>query len=442
MPIKTLISKADIEKVSEGIQFAKAHYFAGRTLISTANPLLCSNPGEIIKKHTTLSVEALKEYMAVCTFVHTTDGWSYLSNAINALLNGEPSITIHLAYYAELRAAIAFLSSEGILIINNEQACIDHKNNMYVASKQVKQIKPSGTHSATWNIMDEWLSDNVKGTPILQYFTYQGKTFEELIPFIPHSATTAAGQVIFVKKWLRTWCFDIHKYEEDKNGRNSSSYNANIYRQFSPHDLKDCLIVLNEFWSSLEPSIDCFSKLDQYLFSLYLKEVYNAATSNRISLSKKDFIDDFYKNSGITEDIVLSKMFVNDEENLLIKYAKDAQIDPKTGEVLPLTIVSRAILLLRFCCGACSFLFKKNMIIKNDLDFYINKVGQNYGLWELVSPIDLKELWIDVNDLLIDFENYLRTSSPSNIFALKHSFLEYSDVYTQFSRAGLWGLGL
>lgn len=57
-----------------------------------------------------------------------------------------------------------------------------------------------------------------------------------------------------------------------------------------------------------------------------------------------------------------------------------------TGEVHSLTIIARAILLLRFCCGACSFLFKKNSISKNDLDFYIHKVGQSYGIWDTVNP--------------------------------------------------------
>lgn len=56
-------------------------------------------------------------------------------------LNGEPSITVHLSYYAELRAAMAFLCTEGILIANNEQACIDSSNNIYIPSCQPKSMR-------------------------------------------------------------------------------------------------------------------------------------------------------------------------------------------------------------------------------------------------------------------------------------------------------------
>lgn len=58
---------------------------------------------------------------------------------------------------------------------------------------------------------------------------------------------------------------------------------------------------MNEFWLLLEPSADNFSKLDQYLFALYLKEVYNNAVLNGFSITKDDFIKGLYNNSGLTE---------------------------------------------------------------------------------------------------------------------------------------------
>ncbi len=444
MPINNLINNADIEKVSEGLSLVKRKYLINEMLLSQEHQLLCNNPGKVIKDGVNLSVDSLKEYMSVCTFVHTIDGWSYLSNAINAFLSGEPSITVHLSYYAELRAAMAFLCTEGILIANKEQACINSSNNIYIPSRQQKNMRlaKTGTHSATWDIINEWILNNTKQTNVLEYFTYKGRSFKELISFIPYAANTNSGQVALVKKWLKTWCFDIGKYEEDREGRNSSSYNANIGRNFTPINLRDSLSILNDFWSLLEPAADNFSKLDQYLFALYLKEVYNNAVSNGFSITKNEFINRLYNNSGLTEDQFLSNAFLNDDNSLLLEYAKDHQIDPISGEVHPLTIIARSILLLRFCCGACSFLFNKNNISKNDLDFYIHKVGQNYGIWDTTSPDDLKNLWVDISDLLIDFKQYFETNDPSNVYNLKTTFLGYSEIYTQFSRAGLWGLGL
>lgn len=439
--INTLINNADVEKVSEGLQSVKANHLPVRNLLSPSNPLLCSDPGIKIKRDATLSIDSIKEYMGVSTFVHTIDGWSYLNNAINAYLNGEPSIAIHMSYYAELRAALAFLCTEGILVANNHQVCIDRSNSAYIPNRQSSSsmMINKGTHVATWEIIKEWINNLSKPTNILEYFTYRGKTFKTLIPYIPNSSMTNPGQVTFVKNWLKTWCFDIQKYEEDKKGRNTSSYNANINRSFSPSSLKDGLSILNEFWKLLEPSTDSFLKIDQYLFALYLNEVYNSCGT---SMSRDNFIKDFYRNSGLSEDNILTRIFINNEESVLIKHAKDHQIDSITGDVLPLTIIARSILLLRFCSGACAFLFKKNGIRKNDLDFYINKVGQDYGIWDTVNPADLKDLWTDINDLLLDFEDYFNTSTPNNIYNLKHTFTEYSDIYTQLSRAGLWSLGL
>lgn len=446
MPINidTLINKADIEKVSEGLQNVKLSCFTDQHLLSTNNPLLCSNPGDVLKNNATLTADNIKEYMAVCTLVHTIDGWSYLSNAINAYMNGECSITVHLSYYAELRAAIAFLCSEGILVANSVQVCVDNSDNIYIPDKQTDRNLNihKGTHVATWKILEGWINNNAKSTHVLEYFTYRGITFKELIPHIPYSATSNLGQAAFIKKWLKSWCFDIQKYEGDREGRNASSYNANIQTSFTPSSLKDSLSVLNEFWLLLEPSIDSFSKLDQFLFSLYLTEVYDSITRNGgTSIQKDAFIRDFYNNSRLTEDPILTDIFITGKESSLIRHAKNSQVDLSTGDVFPLTIIARSILLLRLCCGSCSFLFKENDIQKRELDFYINKVGQEFGIWD-ANPTDLKELWIDISDLLIDFEEYFRNNEPQNMFSLKNTFSEYSDIYTQLSRAGLWGLGL
>ena len=67
MPINRLINNADIEKVSEGLLSVKNNCFINKMLLSPTNPLLCNNPGGIIKNQVGLSADSLKEYMSVCT---------------------------------------------------------------------------------------------------------------------------------------------------------------------------------------------------------------------------------------------------------------------------------------------------------------------------------------------------------------------------------------
>lgn len=56
MPINRLINNADIEKVSEGLLSVKNNCFINKMLLSPTNPLLCNNPGGIIKNQVGLSV--------------------------------------------------------------------------------------------------------------------------------------------------------------------------------------------------------------------------------------------------------------------------------------------------------------------------------------------------------------------------------------------------
>src|SRR5207249_5741525 len=56
----------------------------------------------------------LATFLAIGTCSHALDGWRYLSQAAFALLNGARRTSIHLAYYAELRAARSILGSSGI----------------------------------------------------------------------------------------------------------------------------------------------------------------------------------------------------------------------------------------------------------------------------------------------------------------------------------------
>lgn len=460
MPINTLINKADISKISEGLVRAKQNNFINNELLPLTNPLVTSNnPGGIIKPKSTitsLTSDQLKEYIAVATFVHCMDGWAYLSSATKVLFDGEPPISIHLAYYSELRGAISFLCSEGILISNSSQSCIESNDDLYIPGVNgAQKIKDSGTHKATWNILKDWVNNLTKDTNVLEYFEYRGKTFKELIQYIPGAGKAEAIKLSIIKKWLLSWCFDIDNYENDREGRNNTSYNPTINRKFEPIVLKDRLVTLFDFWSFLEPGASPFSKLDQQLLILYLNEVYTASIVNEeenptengstpvsdTSSQREEFIDQFLENAGI-EDPVLKNLFINNPPNTLLTQAADKQLDPATNEIKPLTIIARSILLLRCCSGACSFLFRQNNIKREDLEFYLNKIGDDLGIWDQTAPENLSDLWADISDLIDDSKEYFKDNNPPNIFTLRSSHPNYSDIYTQFYRVGLWGFGL
>jgi hypothetical protein len=67
----------------------------------------------------------LAQYIAASSILHCADGWSYLGRAINCLLKGDPHRVVHLAYYAELRAALSLLASEAIGVFSRNNFVID-----------------------------------------------------------------------------------------------------------------------------------------------------------------------------------------------------------------------------------------------------------------------------------------------------------------------------
>lgn len=452
MDVSDLINAASAKKVSEGFRLLKSNNLPGSCLLQNGNPFNDINlsPGDVIKnRKDTLKPSEVKEFMAVSTLIHCMDGWTYLNNSVHAFLNGDLPIAIHLAYYAELRAAISFLASEGILVANSQQICLKDNDELYIPGiNPLKKLKDPGTHSATWKIMEGLLNDHHRSINALAYFSYKGKTFKELTQYIPKSPSKIEVQSLIARKWLKTWSLDIEKYTQDRTMRNYSSYNPNIRRNFTPISPGERLKNINDFWKVLDPSIYAFSNIDQYLFSAYLNKIYDEYKSsfqNGDPMDKSAYIDLFFKNAGLTNDSNLTVIFKEDRPNMLIKHASDDSKDKITGNVKPLSIIARSILLLRYATGACAYLLKSNNIERSDLNFYFDEIGRDSGMWDSPRPEDFKSLWDDVFLLSEYFDEYLDENPDPSIFNIRNElgeFVNYSPIYTQFSRASLWGLGL
>src|SRR5439155_6047134 len=81
----------------------------------------------------------LREYVAASTIPHCMDGWAYLGRALASYLCGDIDAARHLAYYAELRAAMSLLGSEGVGVFSRKNLVIPQTGHCPVVSA-------SGTH--------------------------------------------------------------------------------------------------------------------------------------------------------------------------------------------------------------------------------------------------------------------------------------------------------
>src|SRR5438067_355249 len=122
-------SRAYVEKTLSGLRrFAREFHWIGKSNAYS---------GDIIEKikmdsvaHRIRNPRHLSQYISASCLLHCADGWSYLGKAIVLLLRGDPHRCRHLAYYAELRAAMSLLAADGIGIFNNTHFVFDGPNSV------------------------------------------------------------------------------------------------------------------------------------------------------------------------------------------------------------------------------------------------------------------------------------------------------------------------
>ena len=96
----------------------------------------------------TLKHSHLSEYIAASTIIHCFDGWSYLGRALDAEMAGDPDTARHLGYYAELRAAMSLLASEGVGVFHNIHIIVTERECILFPGKS--------THEFVWEALRTW----------------------------------------------------------------------------------------------------------------------------------------------------------------------------------------------------------------------------------------------------------------------------------------------
>jgi hypothetical protein len=434
MTLTDFILNASPHVVQEGLFRIKADNFSQSQFVPDSNRLK-SNAVDNIKNHidsaseTIINPDELKSFLASSCILHSIDGWHYLSNSIHALLSGDNAIAIHLAYYAELRAASSLLASEGIGVFDKKHLMINSNSEIHVSEN-------SPTHNFIWDALNEW-ANSPKPSNILKYFKYLGNDFQSWQTYIPNANADVISS-LFIKDWIKNWCIDIENFKSDRKSRNVFSYRPFFGRNYNLPTLFESVEMLNSFWKVLEPSeSNRFSVLDKYLFSAFIQKI---KSNHNSSIPKNQFLINVFTNSGKTIDNSLLEIFNNNSSHTIIEKAKDsAMYDNEMPN--PLAIISRAILMLRIATGATSCLLKSANVTREDLEFYINKVGIDGGFWNKDEmPEDFCDLWSDINDLIGDFEDL---SSDPDLTLKKMNDQNFNvSIYSQFNRAAVWGLGL
>ena len=104
----------------------------------------------------TVDDSALAQRIAASVPSHVMDGWSYFGRAIHCLIRGDTRNSVHLGYYAELRAALAIMAAEGIGIFDRQHFIIDKDGVSQRLCTTTNTPTASGTHKIIWPVYRWW----------------------------------------------------------------------------------------------------------------------------------------------------------------------------------------------------------------------------------------------------------------------------------------------
>ena len=286
----------------------------------------------------------LAEYIAGSAPLHLADGWNYLSRAFDAASRGDRSSAYHLAYYAELRAAMSLLATEGIGIFNRRHIALNH---LLVPTEYI-----STTHVATWEALSAWSRETGRAARLLEAITIE---FRSLSGWLEDVGVVAPAQQLVAEEWLREWSVDLHILSTDPVRRNEMSYRPTRIRVPAPQPVVPSLELVKpifDSWAELQPRARGTSAtLDLSLLRQALNLVVERGLCNYSSLS--DAI------GALEEDMpALTHQELRAGSDSASAIFNDASVTGAHGKSAT-PILARGLLMLRlasaqYCLAICS----------------------------------------------------------------------------------------
>lgn len=354
----------------------------------------------------------LSQYIAASCLLHCADGWSYLGRAIMALLRGDAHRVRHLAYYAELRAAMSVLASEGIGIFDRKH---------FVISAQLDTTKMAtdlGTHRVVWECLSFWSGLPKSGDLFGSVISPHGQPLEEWLA--PLGGINLLSP--YAQKWFRQWGMDLKLPSDDRDARNQSSYRPDGL-PFSWYVKADeALEITSEIWSLFGFSTNrVFTKLDDHLLRIALEQVFKGREGIEASMNHAKyaiFVKDVIRGQALEEKIaehwqtfLLRRTSPNDPR--VIELSTISPTDPDLGHV---AVIARAALLLRVAAGSSAQLLLASGYTTDKLRFWWSGLGASRGLWEQEIDDDaIVDSWDDISLLLNDVESFQDSTAPNEL---------------------------
>ena len=422
--------------------------FAGRTWLAAGNRYAIDTVGRL-KTDSSASPPALQEddlaqYIAASAPLHLLDGWSFLGRAVDAALRGDPDAARHLAYYAELRAAMAPLASEGLGVFSDRHFVLES------SSRPVK-IPNGTTHTVVWELLEAWCREPKAAALVGGIVGVGGISLSAWLGHFQVAAGGSAALAPVAADWLTMWGLDLHRFSDDRDARNNSSYRPTGIVQASRLRTSDCLAAVADVWSALEPAgVGSFDIIDRYLLRLCVESVFKAVVGGVSTPADKlrfrQEVSGMIQRAAPSSDERRLRDFLlrrrDRSEPALLRLAQAS--DPPTAADHHLQVLSRAALLLRIANGACALLVQGGGASLRQLRFWWTGLGEARGCWERGSiPADLTDLWADVKQALDEVRlRRAKLGKRASLATWRQGSAVEIAVLGECERIGFWGLNV
>ena len=380
----------------------------------------------------------LGEYIAASIVGHCFDGWSFLSRAVEAELAGDPRSAKHLAYYAELRAAMSILAGEGVGVFHRRHVIVTHSGRCVPATTQ------DGTHQFLWDALEHWSQSSAGTTRMLDVIRPANIPLAQWT----HLFGGAAGFV--ARDWLLRWGLDLSRLAKDRESRNVASYRPRLAPMSGPRQIGDVVQNLLNWWSACEPGASGgFPIIDRHLLRGTLVLLFKTTTqTTRIRRSRH-----YAKRVRLTlNGLSLADPQRDSLEAFLTFESSDSRPLPlmlAAAGKLPHShiqhsqqVLARATLLLRVSTGCLTDALRRSgLSIYKDLEFWWSNDAVRRRIWSPLSPPDsFVDLWGDIDEALEDLRIWQQRSPIQDSYAdFWKTNAVAATVLPTLERAFLWG---
>lgn len=376
----------------------------------------------------------ISTYIGISSIQHCYDGWKYLGRAVSSAVNIDLNNARHLAYYAELRAAISILSSQGIGVFNDRH--------IIIGKNQVYDRKSPGTHPMTWEALGYFANQRKSSSSLLSIIQpNQNSLGEWLNNFGINTYQEKLG-----KEWLYAWGLDIKRFSLDRESRNNLSYRPSQINDKYQIDLQYLIEIVNSIWESSE--FPTFKKIDSHLLKQSLIRSFELITATKVKNNSKEYekrIRSLITNlapSGYSADFWFEFLTNVNENSMLVKEAfGTAELHEPNHYI---QMISRAFILLRIASGYVRQNMLSAGISGEEFKFWWRPLIKYLGYTN--SDVEIDELndvlFSDVMQLKDELKFLKGNPKYSESFGWCNNFYEHKCKISQMERIGVAALAI